>query len=206
MKKKILFLASLVLFFVPLANSFAQESDDYYFTARRKLISLSLEENNELIKEISYRLNLEQRNELFNKYSMSCSSAILKNSLVGFGTGSQLQGDEAGAKIAKTLELSGMGVLLATGIVLQIIDKPGSPNYSEKEPSIGVFSITGAGIAVGLFLGGRIFSMFRPAWFAEKYNSLLRTSLRLDENTQLSFVPLVNPLEKEFGLMTQVRL
>ena len=206
MKKKILFLASLVLFFVPLANSFAQESDDYYFISSRKLISLSLEDNNELIKEISYKLSFDQRNELFNQYSMSWSSAILKNSLVGFGIGSHLQGDETGAKIAKSLELSGMGVLLFTGIVFQIIDKTGSLNYSAKEPGIGIFSITGAGISVGLFLGGRIFSMCRPAWFAGKYNSLLRTSLRLDENTQLSFVPLVNPLEKEFGLMTQVRL
>lgn len=206
MKKKQLIIALLISVLSFGSAIFAQKSPTNYFISGRKLISLDLEKNSELIKEISYRLDVDQRQELYDIYAIDFTSAMLKNGFFGFGIGSDRQGDTGGRKIALSLELSGLGVVAGT-LIFYSLGQNSIPEFKDPENKLdSIILFSGIIAGAGIFLGGRIFSIIRPYVYASNHNNLLKTVLRLSENDELAFMPLVNPVDKEFGFVAQIRL
>jgi len=202
MTKKLYFFCVLFLSLFT-ARIFAEETSSHYFDSSRKLLFMGLDENEELIKEISYRLTLEERQSLRNQFTIKTAPYVVKNTFIGFGSGSEQQGDFKGKKIAFTLEMSGLGTVLGTAVLFFAVSSF-SESSSSKAPEIMLASGLGTGLAI--FLGGRIFSAIRPFYYADNFNTKLDSALLLNENTSLSFMPLVNPASHEYGLIAQLKL
>ena len=73
---------------------------------------------------------------------------------------------------------------------------------------LGPYIALGGGLMLTggiLWLGNRIFGTIRPISFQKKYNSSLKSALGLDGIVDdISFVPVVDPVNSQFGLLTHI--
>jgi hypothetical protein len=172
--KKIFF--GLLLWFLA-ANAFGADSE---IGKASDLIQKDLFRNAEEITAISGTLTDMERFALYTQYEKNARLPFVVNLVVGFGLGSFIQGDIAGAAIALTGDLLGVGLpLLGYACLMQ--------NY------YGYWSFTGGNevIYAGYVLIGitRIFESIRPFTFTQRYNETLRKSLRYNESPGLSLIP-----------------
>ncbi|MBR6153367.1 MAG: P13 family porin [Treponema sp.] len=174
--------------------------------------------NGDVISNLTAGYTLNEKTSLYNEFEKSKGKAIGLNWL-GFGIGSFTQGDGLGGGLGLTFDLLGYGTMLvgtgflAVGIVIipwiGVAEALGGGNESgEGSQELESIINTGVGLfAAGciLWLGNRIFGTIRPITFQKKYNNSLKSALGLDGIIEdLSFVPIVNPVESQYGLLTHI--
>lgn len=175
-------------------------------------------ENGDAIAQYTAGYTLDEKNSLYTDFEKSKGKAIGLN-WVGFGIGSFTQGDSLGGALGVTFDILGYGSMmvgtgfLAVGIVIlpwvavgeSLGDGSGSGEGSKEfeniiNTGIGLF-FTGCVI----WLGNRIFGTIRPIAFQKKYNSSLKSALGLDGIVDdINFVPVVDPINSQFGLLTHI--
>lgn len=175
-------------------------------------------ENADTIANLTSSFSMGQKEALFNDYAKSKGKAIGLN-WVGFGIGSFTQGDSLGGALGVTFDILGYGSMmvgtgfLAVGIVILpwvAVGESLGGGSGSGEGSKEFENIINTGI--GLFftgcviwLGNRIFGTIRPIAFQKKYNSSLKSALGLDGIVDdISFVPVVDPINSQFGLLTHI--
>jgi len=172
---KKIFCSVLVLFLA--AHAFGADSE---IGKVSDLIQENLFRNTEEIAAISGTLTDMERFTLYAQYEKDARLPFVLNLAIGFGLGSFIQGDIAGAAIALIGDLLGVGLpLLGYACLMQ--------NY------YGYWSFTGGNevMYAGYALLGitRIFESIRPFTFTHRYNAALKKSLRYGESPGLSFAP-----------------
>lgn len=198
MKKSFVILLSLLMFVFP---SFAEET----FEEVNNLIESGLSKNEEEISSLADDLNIMEKHQLYDMHEKNGAAAFSLGNMAGFGVGSFAQGDIAGGVTILTgqvLGIAGMGLGSIAFIVpiLTIVGAMAVPN--------NYFYITG-GIMIGgcvSYVGMVIYGFIRPFTYANHYNKMLKESLKLGDVEELSFAPIVNPYDREYGLQVSVRL
>lgn len=175
-------------------------------------------ENGDAIAQYTAGYTLDEKNSLYTDFEKSKGKAIGLN-WVGFGIGSFTQGDSLGGALGVTFDILGYGSMmvgtgfLAVGIVILpwvAVGESLGGGSGSGEGSKEFENIINTGI--GLFftgcviwLGNRIFGTIRPISFQKKYNSSLKSALGLDGVVDdISFVPVVDPINSQFGLLTHI--
>ena len=164
-------------------------------------------ETGDVISNLTAGYSLGRKNALYNEFSKTKGKAIGLN-WVGFGIGSFTQGDTLGGVLGATFDglayTSLVGGLCVGGLGLLI--GVFSLGYAEEE--METYIAIGGGLAIGgclLWLGNRIFGTIRPISFEKKYNSSLKSALGLDDVVDdISLIPIVNPVESQYGLLAHV--
>lgn len=193
MKKFVLFLSLLVFFstFAVYAEEKNEtESKDYNFVV--SLIEENAVKNEFKIFSASTNLPLDQRLDLYEKYSRSAGLYVGINALSGFGIGSFIQGDISGGVF--TCVLSGLSVAgIIAGEVMALTSLT-SRNYLLS--TIGSTMMITCGC---MMVGGYIYSIIEPFVFSRNLNKSLARSLNLSE-ANLSMVPTIDPINKKGGV------
>ncbi|MBO4319868.1 MAG: hypothetical protein J5857_05310 [Treponema sp.] len=179
-------------------------------------------ENAESISQLTAGYTVGEKNTIYNEFEKSKGKAIGLNWL-GFGIGSFTQGDGLGGGLGLTFDLLGYGSMLVGGgmFIVGVVILPwvaiaegaangsGSGSGSESGTSSGELeALLNAGIglfATGciLWLGNRIFGTIRPICFQNKYNNSLKAALGIND-TEVSFVPVIDPIKSQYGLLTHI--
>lgn len=209
--KKLLFLL-LTIFSVSIgfaqnsSSSSVDFSDSKDASNTRKLIALGLEKNEELVSKLSLRLTNEQRNALYNHFKVSATLPTVANAFLGFGFGSDRQGDVWGGKFEFTTEVIGLSLSLI-GPASYFITEIAKPDSNLQEPLLIVGLSTGAAI----WLTGRIFGMIRPSYYAKKYNTTLGKALHIGEKSaksegagNVSLLPIIEPVSGSCGFVASL--
>ncbi|MBR4004604.1 MAG: P13 family porin [Treponema sp.] len=175
-------------------------------------------ENGDTISALTAGYTLNEKTSLYNEFEKSKGKAIGFNWL-GFGIGSFTQGDGLGGGIGLTVDLLGYGTMLVgtgyffVGVVLApwiglaegIGGESGNGEGSEELESILNTGVVLFATGFVLWLGNRIFGTIRPITFQKKYNNSLKSALGLDDVVKdISFVPVVDPVKSQYGLLTHV--
>lgn len=172
----------------------------------RKLIALGLEKNEELVSKLSLRLTEEQRNVLYNYYKTSATSATLENAFLGFGFGSDRQGDVWGGKFEFATEVAGLSVALL-GPAAYFCTEIANSDSNLKNPLL----VAGLSAGAAIWLTGRIFGIIRPSYYAKKYNTTLERALHIGEKTaksegagSISLLPVIEPVSGSCGFVASL--
>ena len=167
--------------------------------------------NSEQIHELTFNLTEAQRQELYDVFSKTKGTAIGMNWLPGFGSGSFVQGDGLGGGLGvafDTIALISVGggvVVGAVGVVCAAL-----VGWAEDgQQMVGELLGWAGGLLIGggvLWLGNKIFGTIRPITFAKNYNRDLKAALGLDDEVEsISFIPIIDPLTSNYGMVTQIR-
>ena len=173
-------------------------------------------DNGDTISSLTAGYSLGKKNALYNEFEKSKGKAIGLN-WVGFGIGSFTQGDGLGGGLGVAFDILSYGSLsigtgffvvgLIASIPVAIGEGLGGGSGEGVEAVEGLLN-TGIGLfAVGslIWLGNRIFGTIRPITFQKKYNSSLKSALGLDDVVDdISLIPIVNPVESQYGLLARV--
>jgi len=188
MKKNIC--ALLVFFLVVLAVAVGADSDRGEIS---DLIREDLFRNAGKIEETSGTLTEMERFTLYSHFEKDGRLPFVMNLAIGFGLGSFIQGDTAGAVIALAGDVVGVALpLLGYACLMQ-------DYYGYWDFPYG-YELMYAGYAViGIT---RIFESIRPFSYARRYNTTLRKSLRYGDGPSLSLIPSLNTK----GVILAIRL
>jgi hypothetical protein len=189
------------------------------------LINHGLFRNKKMISELTFDLDFTDRNNLFNKYYMEPSDFTALNFWPGFGIGSLGQRDilafvphmiidGAGALalgVGATV-ISTVFVIDLTATVIIYLGAAMSGNSIDSfqmvfgaEPYKWSAIVMASGL--GACLVSRLISMIWPGVYAKRYNKTLRNTLDIPvQQTDVSFVPLIDPVNKQFGLAAKIIL
>ncbi|MBP5450649.1 MAG: P13 family porin [Treponema sp.] len=164
-------------------------------------------ENADTIANLTSSFSMGQKEALFNDYAKDKGKAIGLN-WVGFGIGSFTQGDVLGGVLGVTFDVLAYGsVSVGAGIGLVYI-LADALTLGLAGDELGPYIALGGGLMLTggiLWLGNRIFGTIRPISFQKKYNSSLKSALGLDGIVDdISFVPVVDPVNSQFGLLTHI--
>jgi len=172
--KRIIYIAFLCCM---AANAFTAESE---LGEVSDLIQENLFRNADKIEAVSGSLTEVERRMLYGQYEKNSQLPFVLNIALGFGLGSFIQGDTAGAVIALAGDTLGLALpLLGYACLMQ--------NYYGYWSFTGGYELMYAGYAV---LGiTRVFESIRPFVFAKRYNTTLRRSLGLGEGLRVSLLP-----------------
>jgi len=144
------------------------------------LIQENLFRNAEEIEGISGTLTDMERFALFNQYEKNARLPFVLNLTIGFGLGSFIQGDTAGAVVALIGDALGASLpILGYACLMQ--------NYYGYWSFSGGYELIYAGYAIIVIT--RIFESIRPFTFARRYNTVLRKSLQYGKGPGLSLIP-----------------
>lgn len=171
------FCALLVFFLVAVAFALGADSDMGEIS---DLIQEDLFRNARKIEENSGTLNEMERFTLYSHFEKDARLPFVMNLVIGFGLGSFVQGDTAGAVIALAGDAVGVALpLLGYACLMQ-------DYYGYWDFPYG-YELMYAGYAlVGVT---RIFESIRPFSYARRYNATLRKSLRYSDSPSLSLIP-----------------
>ncbi|MDD4219899.1 MAG: P13 family porin [Sphaerochaetaceae bacterium] len=133
------------------------------------------------------QLPFDQRSELYEKARVSITWPVFKNLLVGFGSGSQLQGDLGGRLFGQIADWTafttigvGMGIYLIDFLFIQMLKSSYSFNDPEdplQELAKGIMVVG----AIGL-LAERVIQAVLPLPYGLRYNKTLRTGLNINKD------------------------
>ena len=138
--------------------------------------------NKNQILALSSALSFSQKASLYEEYEKSGVQGFFLN-VIPFGVGSWVQKDWVPAGIITGLDALS-AILMITGI---------ATGDEEVSASIGLL----------LYAGTTVFALIRPWVYANKYNETLSMSLGT-KSAAVNVLPLVNPLEKEYGFIARL--
>jgi len=187
-------------------------SDDLHSLLTKKTFA----EDEYRIREETKDFNISEKEELFEYYKVSAFDAIEGNFsiiLPKLGGGSLEQGDLGGAALLFTTGLIGwigfgVGALAVISPLISVIPILGLV-YAESDTidKVVKFGLISGGIGLGILLVDAVIAIVRPIIYANKQNSFFKSALRIGEYSEdLSFAPIINPLEHQYGLMTSIRI
>lgn len=141
-------------------------------------------------------LTLEERVAIYQETHQIIGKSMFRNFLVGFGTGSQKQGDIAGQLVGQifdwtSLTVVGVGASIALiDVLVMLVLKAGADITIEEDALLETSLYIMAGGA-GAFVLGRIVQLIMPAIYGSRYNKALRNGLyltkKMGDSTALNF-------------------
>jgi len=147
------------------------------------LIREDLFQNAGKIEEASGTLTDMERFALYSRFEKDAKLPFVMNLVIGFGLGSFVQGDTAGAVVAMVGDIVGVALpLLGYACLMQNYYGYWSFPYGNEVIYAG-YAVIGV---------TRIFESIRPFSYARRYNTTLRKSLRYGEGPSLSLIPSPN--------------
>lgn len=167
--------------------------------------------------ENSMTLTLDEKNELYDKYKKNPTLVGLLNGLVGFGVGSWVQKEFLPAAGFMTTEIIGWTIGIMGYFAIQDIANSSAESESDSvagEIIGGLFgSLAGAFVGVAVIgVGGiiviasRLVSAGVCVGITNGYNAKLRTALGLNEQQEITLLPVIDPYENKAGLMVSLKL
>ncbi len=161
--------------------------------------------------ENSMTLTLDEKNELYDKYKKNPTLVGLLNGLVGFGLGSWVQKEFLPAAGFMTTEIIGWTIGIMGYFAIQDISNSSAESGSVAGGIIGGFAgaIVGAAIIVigGIVvIASRLVSAGVCVGITNGYNAKLRTALGLNEQQEITLLPVIDPYENKAGLMVSLKL
>ncbi len=161
--------------------------------------------------ENSMTLTLDEKNELYDKYKKNPTLVGLLNGLVGFGVGSWVQKEFLPAAGFMTTEIIGWTIGIMGYFAIQDISNSSAESGSVAGGIIGGFAgaIVGAAIIVigGIVvIASRLVSAGVCVGITNGYNAKLRTALGLNEQQEITLLPVIDPYENKAGLMVSLKL
>ncbi|NLA92285.1 MAG: hypothetical protein GX842_02440 [Spirochaetales bacterium] len=132
-------------------------------------------------------LSLEERIAIYQETRQDIGKSAFRNLLVGFGKGSQRQGDVAGHITGMvldwtTLTVAGVGASIALIDFLVLAMFGQSPDMETDDVlKISVYAALGG---AGAFVLGRIVQAILPTIYGSRYNKTLRNGLYLTKNME----------------------
>lgn len=155
------------------------------------------------------QLPFEQRLELYEQVQVSITWPVFKNLLVGFGSGSKLQGDLGGQLFGQIADWTaattigvGLGTYLIDFLFIQIFTAS-SPNFDDPLQDFAV----GTMVAGALFLvAERAIQALLPIPYGLRHNKALRTGLGITKegSDALAFSVAAVPVLKNSRVGMQV--
>lgn len=165
--------------------------------------------------ENSMTLTLDEKNELYDKYKKNPTLVGLLNGLVGFGVGSWVQKEFLPAAGFMTTEIIGWTIGIMGYFAIQDISNSSAESESAAGAIVGGIAGAFAGAIVGVAVigvGGIIVIASRLAsagvcvGITNGYNAKLRTALGLNEQQEITLLPVIDPYENKAGLMVSLKL
>ncbi len=161
--------------------------------------------------ENSMTLTLDEKNELYDKYKKNPTLVGLLNGLVGFGVGSWVQKEFLPAAGFMTTEIIGWTIGIMGYFAIQDISNSSSESGSVIGGVAGAFAgvIVGAaviGIGGIIVIASRLVSAGVCVGITNGYNAKLRTALGLNEQQEITLLPVIDPYENKAGLMVSLKL
>lgn len=161
--------------------------------------------------ENSMTLTLDEKNELYDKYKKNPTLVGLLNGLVGFGVGSWVQKEFLPAAGFMTTEIIGWTIGIMGYFVIQDIANSSAESGSVIGGIGGAFAgaIVGAaviGIGGIIVIASRLVSAGVCVGITNGYNAKLRTALGLNEQQEITLLPVIDPYENKAGLMVSLKL
>lgn len=165
--------------------------------------------------ENSMTLTLDEKNELYDKYKKNPTLVGLLNGLVGFGVGSWVQKEFLPAAGFMTTEIIGWTIGIMGYFAIQDIANSSAESESAAGAIVGGLAGAFAGAIVGVAVigvGGIIVIASRLAsagvcvGITNGYNAKLRTALGLNEQQEITLLPVIDPYENKAGLMVSLKL
>lgn len=165
--------------------------------------------------ENSMTLTLDEKNELYDRYKKNPTLVGLLNGLVGFGVGSWVQKEFLPAAGFMTTELIGWTIGIMGYFAIQDISNSSAESESAAGAIVGGLAGAFAGAIVGVAVigvGGIIVIASRLAsagvcvGITNGYNAKLRTALGLNEQQEITLLPVIDPYENKAGLMVSLKL
>lgn len=161
--------------------------------------------------ENSMTLTLDEKNELYDKYKKNPTLVGLLNGLVGFGVGSWVQKEFLPAAGFMTTEIIGWTIGIMGYFAIQDIANSSAESGSVAGGIIGGFAGAIVGVAI-IGVGGiiviasRLVSAGVCVGITNGYNAKLRTALGLNEQQEITLLPVIDPYENKAGLMVSLKL
>jgi len=202
--KKNYFICSILLIFLCSVNAFSQEKSEAFIETDAAIKKAGRFFKPEEISVPAANLTDEERIELYAKYEKSTKKAALLNGLVGFGSGSfATKGYISGACLLAgegcCWYCATLGIIMLNGFGT---DEP----VGEIVGTLfgGVFTVLG----VGGILASRGIGVGVACANTRSYNKKLQNSLGAvqDQDLNVSFAPVFNPINKEAGLIVSLKL
>ena len=225
--KKII-LAFLVCFFISGTFIYSQTMPDLELDSKieeiltnteyiqekvQNLVNVNLFSNEAIISDLASNLPVLDRTKIFESFYMDKNAYITLNLLPGFGVGSFKQKDYLSYGILFGLDLisysvTGCGLTwLCIDFVWTILTAPSSQSYFDETLANmykGALITTGVGTA--LWLVTVPLKVHFTSKYSTKHNNTLQRALLLENNTDISFAPIINPIQKEVGFVADIKL
>ncbi len=150
----------------------AEKTEESKKVQVQTLLDGGLKKNGNEINAASADLTMDEKQELYKENKKTTALPFGLNLLVGFGSGSYVQGDITGGVIASCGDLAGWALLMST---------------NGKDGMDSVMSALGGVVTL---LGFRIFEVIRPFSYAGKYNDNLAHTLGV-YSVSTNFLPTV---------------
>ena len=177
------------------------------------LVNVNLFSNEPIISDLASDLPVLDRTEILESSYMDKKAYIALNLWPGLGVGSFMQKDYLSYGILFGLDfvsysVAGFGLAwLCVDLVLTIIIAPFSKNYSNETLAnmyTGALITTGVGTVLWLITAP--LSIHFASQYSTKHNNTLQRALLLENNTGISFAPIINPIQKEVGFVADIKL
>ena len=165
--------------------------------------------------ENSMTLTLDEKNELYDKYKKNPTLVGLLNGLVGFGVGSWVQKEFLPAAGFMTTEIIGWTIGIMGYFAIQDISNSSAESESAAGAIVGGLAGAFAGAIVGvavigvggiIVIASRLVSAGVCVGITNGYNAKLRTALGLNEQQEITLLPVIDPYENKAGLMVSLKL
>lgn len=165
--------------------------------------------------ENSMPLTLDEKNELYDKYKKNPTLVGLLNGLVGFGVGSWVQKEFLPAAGFMTTEIIGWTIGIMGYFAIQDISNSSAESESAAGAIVGGLAGAFAGAIVGvavigvggiIVIASRLVSAGVCVGITNGYNAKLRTALGLNEQQEITLLPVIDPYENKAGLMVSLKL
>ncbi len=184
MKKFLLSVGVLAVF---MGSAFARAPMTDYsgsYNQVQQLIDEDFKENKDQVKDLSKDLTPEQKNALYSEFKRSAPGYIALNMLTGWGLGSFIQRDKTGGFIQVGATAAGITAI-----------------YAGAAADSGPVMYAG----LGLIAGSWLFGIVKPIVFSVNHNKTLKDMLNMNVES-VSFAPIVNPVNQQYGLVARIAL
>ena len=148
------------------------------------LIDDDLEDNKEKIAELAKSLSLQDRQRLYDKYEKSIGGYVVLNLLVGLGIGSFAQGDGRDGVWQLLEEILGVSFIVL-----------GAVNGNSVTTACGYISLVCATVT----------GIVAPITYSKTRNGTLQSAFGLSDR-DISFAPIINPINNQYGLVAKIAL
>lgn len=149
-----------------------------------KLLDDDMVANKDKIIELSKELSFAQKMRLYDKYEKGAGGYFALNLLLGFGIGSFAQGNKSAGWAQLGLWAAGFGLVYN-----------GVDNENSSTVTIGALFI----------IGSTVVGCVTPWVYSSNHNAALKESLGMTDGS-ISFAPIINPVNEQYGLMARIAL